>query len=700
LQPTFVNAPPAAAGAGRHRDDIQGIRALAVLMVVAYHAGLPVPGGFTGPDVFFVVSGFVVTGMLLRERIATGRIAIVRFYLKRARRLAPALAIVALATLAMAVFVFSPIGPDQEVTGRAVGAAATIRANIYFLRQTGGYFQPAAQKNPFLHTWTLSIEEQFYLAFPIVLLALWWVSERWRTGGRWAMALLALGCLGSLGASVALSYGHVPYGWAHLANAIGSIDPMHVAFFLPVTRAWEFLAGVLLAFAAVQWTPGRLVRGGAAAAGLALLVVTTAAVRSTDVFPGVVAMLPVIAALGLLVAGLGAPSDVPAPVVTRLLSTKPFVWIGDRSYSWYLWHWPLIVYARALYVGTASAPIVAAAVSLVLAALSFRLVEDPIRRRRVWPSPKATVFIAAVSVAVPLACAIAFISVVERGWGDREIADIRATAAPNHIDITTACASMAPLGDPARPPCTWMADGSRGTLLLIGDSHAGHFSEAFLAAVHALQYDAELATAGGCPFLQRPAYQSEPCREFVEGSVAAIAHRARPYDAIVVSNATLGYLDGPLAPPFAADASPGAPVTRPAEIAGWVASLRRTIQAIGRRSPVVVVGDVPQFYQMPQCLRPTLFTGPSRGCGVQTPAWAAAWRTDVVTEERAAVLSLGATYLDAGAKLCPPGQGCSAFLDGRAAYRDGGHLNVSATMTFAPDFQAALAAAIARGVMP
>ena len=164
------------------------MRALAVLMVVAYHAGLPLPGGFTGPDVFFVVSGFVVTGMLLREWHATGRIAVVTFYLRRARRLAPALAIVSMATLAIALFVFSPIGTDQQVTGLAVVAATTIRANLYFLRQTGGYFQPAAQNNPFLHTWSLSVEEQFYLAFPIAVLALWWADRRWRGGatGQWS----------------------------------------------------------------------------------------------------------------------------------------------------------------------------------------------------------------------------------------------------------------------------------------------------------------------------------------------------------------------------------------------------------------------------------------------------------------------------------------------------------------------------------
>ncbi|MGC4083773.1 MAG: acyltransferase [Vicinamibacterales bacterium] len=226
------SAAPRPAAAGERRDDIQGMRALAVLMIVAYHAGLPLPGGFTGPDVFFVVSGFVVTGMLLRERMATGRIAIVDFYLRRARRLAPALGIVSLASLALAAFVFSPIGTDQQVTSSAIVAATTIRANIYFLRQTGGYFQAAAQNNPFLHTWSLSVEEQFYLAFPIALVALWWADRRWRGSGRWTMILFSLGCLASLAASVALSYGHLPPGWVHIANRIGATDPLRVAFSL------------------------------------------------------------------------------------------------------------------------------------------------------------------------------------------------------------------------------------------------------------------------------------------------------------------------------------------------------------------------------------------------------------------------------------------------------------------------------------
>lgn len=693
----MTDAPEATrVGIGDRRDDIQGIRALAVLMVVAYHAGLPLPGGFTGPDVFFVVSGFVVTGMLLRERFTTGRIAVVRFYLRRVRRLAPSLGVVGIATLAIAAFVYSPIGTDQQVTALAVGAATTVRANLYFLRQTSGYFQPVAQKNPFLHTWSLSVEEQFYLAFPIALVVLWWLDRRMRGGGRLTLSLIVIGGLASLAACIGLSYGHLPVGWTQIANAIGALDPLRVAFFTPMTRAWEFLAGVVLALITVRWTPGPLVRSAAALVGIVVLVATMARVQSTAVFPGSLAMLPVIGTIGLLIAGIGSGSGMRAPFVSRVLSITPMVWIGDRSYSWYLWHWPLIVFTRAVYVTSPSAPFVAAAVSLVPAALSFQFIEDPIRRRRIWPSSKATCAIAAVSVLLPLACAMAFGAAVERSWGNPQIAEIREAASPNHIDITAACAAMVPLGHPTRARCVWGTPASRGTVLLVGDSHAGHFSEAFIAAANALHYDAEIATAGGCPFLKRPEYNTELCHEFVEGTLAAIDTREPAYAAVIMSSATTGYLDGSTGPDYVADATPGAAFTRPRSIAGWVASVQRAIDAIAPRSPVIVVGAVPQFYQTPQCLHPTLFSAPTPGCGVWTAQWAAAMRTDIMVEERAAVEARGATYLDAGARLCSPEKGCSAFIDGKVAYRDGGHLSVRSSMAFEPDFRAALTAATSR----
>src|SRR4029077_15604359 len=168
-------------GSGR-RLDIQGLRALAVLAVVAFHAGLPFPGGFVGVDVFFVISGFVITSMLQREWEATGRIRFGAFYLRRFKRLTPALALMVVVTAIVSALVLSPLGAQQTVAETGVGAMLLV-ANGVIAGNTGGYFDAPAAANPLLHTWTLSVEEQFYLAFPAILALGWFLTRRfrWRT---------------------------------------------------------------------------------------------------------------------------------------------------------------------------------------------------------------------------------------------------------------------------------------------------------------------------------------------------------------------------------------------------------------------------------------------------------------------------------------------------------------------------------------
>ena len=231
---TGVSTPKASPDA--RRLDIQGLRAVAVLVVVLFHAGLPLPGGFVGVDIFFVISGFVITGMLAREWQRSGRIGFGGFYARRFKRLTTALALMVTVTVLLSVVIASPLGAQQVTAQTAIGAMLLV-ANLVIARTTGGYFDSAAEANPLLNTWSLSVEEQFYLVFPLVLLVGWVVRAK-ITRGRWAPALLVAAVAAvSLGLMLLTSRGgQVPF-----------ISDELVGFYGPLSRAWEFAAGALLA---------------------------------------------------------------------------------------------------------------------------------------------------------------------------------------------------------------------------------------------------------------------------------------------------------------------------------------------------------------------------------------------------------------------------------------------------------------------
>ena len=225
-----VSGPP---HSGNRRRDIQGLRAVAVLLVVAFHARLPLPGGFVGVDVFFVISGFVITAMLQREWLAHGRIRFREFYVRRFKRLTPALALMVTVTVIASALLLSPLGAQQTTAQTAIGAMLLV-ANVVIARTTGGYFDAPAEANPLLNTWSLSVEEQFYLAFPFVLVLGWFL---WRRSARARFAPLLIVAAVTL-VSFALS----------VADARGYDLPLpmsSVGFYGPLTRAWEFGAGSL-----------------------------------------------------------------------------------------------------------------------------------------------------------------------------------------------------------------------------------------------------------------------------------------------------------------------------------------------------------------------------------------------------------------------------------------------------------------------
>ena len=359
-----VARPDGRAVSDGRRFDIQGLRAVAVLLVVAFHAGLPVPGGFVGVDVFFVISGFVITGMIHRERSSTGRFRFGRFYLRRFKRLTPALSLMVAVTMVLAFCLLSPFTEQQPAAQTGIGAMLLV-ANFMIAYNTGDYFDAPAESNPLLHTWSLSVEEQFYLVFPAILLLGWVLSQRGRRRIPWVAVLV--------GTAALISFGLVMMG----ASALDPSTAKYLLeFYSPLTRAWEFAVGALLALA----TTSRFLRSDGharilASLGVALLVGSAWLINGATPFPGPWTLLPVVGTLLLIAAGTHHTTP-----VSRALALPAIVKVGDCSYSIYLWHWPLRVFAVHLWPGKPFVAAIAATLSILPAAASYRWVEQPLRR--------------------------------------------------------------------------------------------------------------------------------------------------------------------------------------------------------------------------------------------------------------------------------------------------------------------------------
>ena len=347
------------------RRDIQGLRAIAVLVVVAFHAGLPIPGGFVGVDVFFVISGFVISAMLHREQISTGRIRFLQFYLKRFKRLIPALALMVTVTLIISAVVLSSFDYQQNAAKTGIGAML-LAANIVIVRTTGEYFGLAADTNPLLNTWSLSVEEQFYLVFP-ALIALGWYFARRNVKLR-AAPFLIISAVAVLSVGLALA-GSIDLTFPGAGTILG--------FYSPFTRAWEFAVGALLALVLAKGKAqfSSRLTSVMGLVGIGMLVASLWLITEATIFPGPWTILPVLGTLLLLLSGT---SNNP---VNRVLGTRPMVRIGDWSYSIYLWHWPFIVFATYLWPFSPYAAFLAAVISLAPAVASYHWVEQPIRQR-------------------------------------------------------------------------------------------------------------------------------------------------------------------------------------------------------------------------------------------------------------------------------------------------------------------------------
>ncbi len=372
---------------------MDGLRAVAVLPVVLFHAGLDtVSGGFAGVDVFFVISGFLIT-RLLRDEMAAGRLSLLRFYERRARRLLPALLPVLAFALAGAAWLYLPT--DFRPVPRSAAAALGFSANILFWWEAG-YFDAPSQVKPLLNLWSLAVEEQFYLLFPPLLVLLQ------RNAPRGTAPALAVGAL--------LSF---------LGGAVWTGQDPSAAFFLVPARAWELLAGALLALAAPRLAPGPA-REAAAAGGLMLIGATFLLATERTPWPGVAALGPVLGAVLVIGAGEGTRTG-------RLLSLPPALLVGRLSYSLYLWHWPLLVFARYWKTGPLSFGETAAVLflSVLLAFLSWRFVERPFRYPPGHPRHVARrPLLSAAAGAGGMLLAVAGLLWTSNGWPSRFPAEV------------------------------------------------------------------------------------------------------------------------------------------------------------------------------------------------------------------------------------------------------------------------------------
>jgi peptidoglycan/LPS O-acetylase OafA/YrhL len=592
-----------------YRPDIDGLRALAVVLVVLFHAfPTVVKGGFIGVDVFFVISGFLISGIIY-DNLDSGTFRFTDFYGRRIRRIFPALLLVMAACLAFGWFAM--LADEYKLLGKHTASGAGFIANLTLWGESG-YFDGAADSKPLLHLWSLGIEEQFYVLWPLAL----WAAHRARA------PRLAL-CLVLAAASFALN------------TALVHGNPV-AAFYSPLTRFWELLAGSVLAYFATPAGQAALAGkallrrllapapGAAdvyAASGLVLLGLAVALITPARAVPGWWALLPVLGTCCLLIAGSGAWFN------RVILSAPTLVWVGLISYPLYLWHWPLLVFARlAEYNSTPPWPIrlAAVALSVVLAWLTYILLEKRLRF-----GPARTAKAAGLSLLMLGVGMFGYQGWRNDGFTSRaanakvaQFADILSPPATRITDDS--CQKL--LGRAAVPGAVCLAKSARPQVLVMGDSHAMAFNSAAVTGRSPL--NTVLLAGHGClPFISYQNYGpqenrgAKKCYELTAEALAVAAAVDSIETVLLVSRGPLYFsgrgfgmeeLDARWSGWTVEPVRPSEPMSsRQAFVAGYV-EVSKQLMALGKK--VVFVIDVPEFGINPEvCIanRPVAFRNQS-----------------------------------------------------------------------------------------
>ena len=637
------------------RADIEGLRAIAIMLVVAAHAGVPwLQGGFVGVDVFFVLSGFLITGLLLREVADSGSIRFVEFYLRRLRRLLPAMAFMIIATCLVAANVLSPA--EQLEQAKAGATASLWASNIYFALVQLDYFSAGAEGNLFLHTWSLGVEEQFYLVWPILLL---WTLGRNRGLARLGQlkALMFVVMMLSLVMAIYLTYS-LP----------------QLAFYMMPMRAWQFAVGALVCLVGRSGAMFRALPSGVSHErlsnwlgwlGLATIVAAGIVWSSRVPYPSWRALFPALGTAAIIAAGQrGALAG-----VSRFLAWRPLQLVGRVSYSWYLWHWPVLLLGYAI-IGSHSPWLRAALVfiSLGLALVSYGLIEAPIRHQSFLLKharlalPGAVVAMVAIGFFAMHWYTRAFVETnsqefqrYSQAHGDAPVIYGMGCDEWYHSDRVAMC-SFGPADAPH-------------TAVLMGDSVAGQWFPAFAEVFDRPDWRVLVLTKSACPMVDEPIFYERIGRDYTECTNWR-RHALEQLASIKPDVVMLGTVS-----------------TNGFTKEQWIDGTKRVLSTL---SPVAgriyIMRGTPHLpFDGPNCLsshqvRPAWLNALAE-CSAPANDEHAQSIFGWLGEATASVAN--ARTVDMNDVVCP-GQRCRAELDGHVVFRDSQHLTASFAESMAP----------------
>ena len=613
--------------ANSFRPDIQGLRAIAILLVILYHSNVPfTPGGFIGVDIFFVISGFLITRLILQD-LQQNQFSLTNFYSRRIRRIFPALFLMLACVSAMAIWRLPPAALNEYA--KTMLAASAFVSNIQFL-YFNGYFDSQANLKPLLHTWSLAVEEQFYLLFPLFLLACWKFARQ-----RLSLAITTLAL-----ASFALSL------WAVNRNPAA-------AFYSSPTRAYELMFGALIAIGVFPIVKSKYLSEALTLAGFALIALSAIAFNTGTPFPGSNALIPCLGAA--LIIHCGATHNT---AIAKLLSLTPLTFLGGISYALYLWHWPALVFARWQYLTAAPAAAICLALSIAffMAFASTYLLEKPILATSVARKP---LFLTAASATAVFAC-FAITLVIANGLPNRFTPEAQRffNDAHDFNPLRTGCQASNRTIIPYEKTCVYGSPGVEPATAIWGDSFGAELAEAAgELAVQRAQAIRQLTSSACPPTLGFKTRYNPPCAERNQQLFDGLRRDSRIKTVVMIANyeSYASYSDSQ-------------------ELFAGFERAAEGLTNVGKH--VVIVYPIPTF---PMSVPYALGLLSERG---RTPQNYALLRADYDRLNAPAIRALDIITLQLGADRLLPAQAfcdsaeCKATFSGSSAYFDQEHLSL------------------------